>query len=201
MRFIEVVKKDYKAHSLKVGEPSFKFVFYRALIEPKFRVILRMRLANRFSKGNFWLRAISRFLYNINLKRGVDIHPLATIGPGLRMAHPLAIVIGKDALLGSNVRVMQGVTIGGNAGKTSKSNKSETMPFVDDYCLVGGGCCVLGPITIGKGAVLGANSVVIKDVKPWSINVGLPSKEIGKISSITFEKFHYLTMVSSKELK
>jgi serine O-acetyltransferase len=100
---------------------------------------------------------------------GVEIHPAARIGEGLFIDHGMGVVIGETAEIGENVTLYQGVTLGGTGFATGKRH-----PTVQDNVTVGSGAKLLGPIVIGHGAKVGANSVVITDVPPMSTVVGNP---------------------------
>ena len=104
---------------------------------------------------------------------GIEIHPAATIGDGLFIDHGTGVVIGETAEIGSNVTLYQGVTLGGTGFATGKRH-----PTVQDNVTIGSGAKLLGPITIGHGAKIGANSVVITDVPPNSTVVGNPGHPV-----------------------
>src|SRR4029450_1355612 len=100
---------------------------------------------------------------------GIEIHPAAQIGEGLFIDHGMGVVIGETAETGANVTLYQGVTLGGTGFATGKRH-----PTVQDNVTIGSGAKLLGPITIGHGAKIGANAVVIHDVPPHSTGVGNP---------------------------
>jgi serine O-acetyltransferase len=104
---------------------------------------------------------------------GVEIHPAAKIGEGLFIDHGAGVVIGETAEIGENVTLYQGVTLGGTGFATGKRH-----PTVEDNVTVGSGAKLLGPITVGHGAKIGANSVVIHDVPPNSTVVGNPGHPV-----------------------
>jgi serine O-acetyltransferase len=104
---------------------------------------------------------------------GIEIHPAATIGDGFFVDHGAGVVIGETAEIGENVTLYQGVTLGGTGFATGKRH-----PTVEDNVTVGSGAKLLGPITIGHGAKIGANSVVIHDVPPNSTVVGNPGHPV-----------------------
>jgi serine O-acetyltransferase len=104
---------------------------------------------------------------------GIEIHPSASIGEGLFIDHGAGVVIGETAEIGHNVTLYQGVTLGGTGFATGKRH-----PTVQDNVTIGSGAKLLGPITIGHGAKIGANSVVITDVPPNSTVVGNPGHPV-----------------------
>ncbi len=115
------------------------------------------------------------FQSHIALTFGVDIHPAAQIGKGIMLDHATGIVIGETAVVGDNVSIMQSVTLGGT-GKQS----GDRHPKVCSGVLISAGAKILGNITIGQGAKIGAGSVVLKCVKPHTTVVGVPAKQVGK---------------------
>ncbi len=104
---------------------------------------------------------------------GIEIHPAAQIGRGFFIDHGMGVVVGETAEIGDDVTLYQGVTLGGTGFATGKRH-----PTVQDNVTVGSGAKLLGPITIGHGAKIGANSVVIHDVPPNSTVVGNPGHPV-----------------------
>jgi serine O-acetyltransferase len=104
---------------------------------------------------------------------GIEIHPAAEIGPGLFIDHGMGVVIGETAKLGEDVTIYQGVTLGGTGFATGKRH-----PTVEDRVTIGSGAKLLGPIIVGHGAKIGANTVVIHDVPPNSTVVGIPGHPV-----------------------
>jgi len=104
---------------------------------------------------------------------GIEIHPAAEIGDGLFIDHGMGVVIGETARIGNDVTLYQGVTLGGTGFATGKRH-----PTVEDNVTIGSGAKLLGPITVGHGSKIGANSVVIHDVPPNSTVVGNPGHPV-----------------------
>lgn len=104
---------------------------------------------------------------------GIEIHPGATIGSGLFIDHGMGVVIGETTEIGENVTLYQGVTLGGTSLKREKRH-----PTVGNNVVVGTGAAILGAITIGDGSRVGGSSVVVNDVPPNSVVVGIPGKVI-----------------------
>jgi serine O-acetyltransferase len=104
---------------------------------------------------------------------GIEIHPAAKIGPGVFIDHGSGVVIGETAEIGSDVTIYQGVTLGGTGFVSGKRH-----PTVQDNVTIGSGAKLLGPITIGHGAKIGANSVIVRDVPPNSTVVGNPGHPV-----------------------
>jgi serine O-acetyltransferase len=102
---------------------------------------------------------------------GVEIHPGAQIGPCFFIDHGMGVVIGETAEIGTNVTLYHGVTLGGTSWKKGKRH-----PTLEDDVVVGTGAKILGPIRIGARTRVGANAVVVKDVPPDSVVVGIPGR-------------------------
>ena len=120
-----------------------------------------------WKKGRYY--AARRLMAKSYTKTGIDIHPAATIGEGLFIDHGSGVVIGETTIIGRDVTIYQGVTLGGTGKDTGKRH-----PTICDGVIVGAGAKVLGPITIGQGAKIGASSVVLRDVPPHTTVVGNP---------------------------
>ncbi|MGN6168534.1 MAG: serine O-acetyltransferase EpsC [Solirubrobacteraceae bacterium] len=104
---------------------------------------------------------------------GIEIHPAAKVGHGFFIDHGMGVVIGETAEIGDNVTLYQGVTLGGTGFQTGKRH-----PTVQDNVTIGSGAKLLGPITVGHGSKIGANTVVIHDVPPNSTVVGNPGHPV-----------------------
>lgn len=145
------------------------------------------RIAKAFLKMRIpflprWISQLGRFL------TGIEIHPGARIGEGLFIDHGMGIVIGETAIIGDNVTMYQGVTLGGT-GK----EKGKRHPTIGDNVVLGAGAKVLGNITIGDNAYIGSNAVVIKDVPNNSTIVGVPgriTKQDGKKIDVSLDHIH-----------
>ncbi|MFQ5520001.1 MAG: serine O-acetyltransferase, partial [Candidatus Methylomirabilia bacterium] len=123
----------------------------------------------------FWVRGwgvTARFLSHVGrFCTGIEIHPGASIGPGLFIDHGMGVVIGETAETGEDVTLYQGVTLGGTSLKREKRH-----PTLGDNVVVGAGAAILGAINIGSGTRVGGGSVVVSDVPPNSVVVGVPGK-------------------------
>lgn len=118
----------------------------------------------------------ARFLAEIMRKlTGVEIHPGAVLGSGVFIDHATGVVIGETAVVGDDVTIYQGVTLGGTSLDAVKRH-----PTIGDRVVIGSGAKVLGAITIGADSQIGANSVVVKPVPPGSVVVGVPGQIIGR---------------------
>jgi len=121
--------------------------------------------------GLVWLaRVISQ---QVRFWTGVEIHPGATIGPGFFIDHGMGVVIGETTIIGIDVTLYQGVTLGGTGKERGKRH-----PTIDDRVVVGVGATVLGDITIGRDSKVGAGAVVVADVPPNCTVVGVPGRVV-----------------------
>lgn len=103
----------------------------------------------------------------------IEIHPGATIGEKFFIDHGFGVVIGETAVIGNHVTMYHGVTLGGTSLSRGKRH-----PTIEDDVIIGAGAQVLGPITVGKGARIGSNAVVVKDVRAGATVVGIPAHEV-----------------------
>ncbi len=128
---------------------------------------------------NHWLwrhgrRGLARYLSQVTRwLTGIEIHPGATIGARFFIDHGMGVVIGETTVIGDDVTLYQGVTLGGTGKETGKRH-----PTLEDCVVVGVGSAVLGNITVGRGSKVGAGAVVIEDVPPNSTAVGIPGRVV-----------------------
>lgn len=137
-----------------------------------FKAICKYRIAHWFyiRKKYLLARIISQ---RARKKTGIEIHPAAKIGKGFFIDHGSGVVIGETAEIGNNVTIYQGVTLGGTGKDVGKRH-----PTIEDEVMISAGAKVLGPVKIGKGSKIGAGSVVLKDVPPFSTVVGVPGRVV-----------------------
>lgn len=137
---------------------------------PSFKVILSYRVAHKLylKKHYFWARWISQ---RAARKTGIEIHPGATIGKGLFIDHGSGVIIGETTIIGDNVTLYQGVTLGGTGKEQGKRH-----PTLRDNVMVSAGAKVIGSFTIGENSKIGAGSVVLEEVPPNCTVVGVPGR-------------------------
>jgi serine O-acetyltransferase len=142
------------------------------LVWPGVQALLVHRVAHALHERGlrFPARALARIA---RAATGIEIHPAAKIGRALFIDHGTGVVIGETAEIGDDVTLYQGVTLGGTGFATGKRH-----PTVQDNVTIGSGAKLLGPITIGHGAKIGANTVVIHEVPPNSTVVGNPGHPV-----------------------
>lgn len=139
---------------------------------PSFKVMLHYRVAHRlYEKGHFfWARWISQRAVR---KTGIEIHPGAKIGKGLFIDHGNGVIIGETTIIGDNVTLYQGVTLGGTGKEHGKRH-----PTIGNNVMISAGAKVLGSFTIGDNSKIGAGSVVLSEVPPCSTVVGVPGRVV-----------------------
>ena len=139
---------------------------------PSFKVMMHYRVAHRlYEKGHyFWARWVSQRAVR---KTGIEIHPGAKIGKGLFIDHGNGVIIGETAIIGDNVTLYQGVTLGGTGKEHGKRH-----PTIGNTVMISAGAKVLGSFTIGDNSKIGAGSVVLREVPPCSTVVGVPGRVV-----------------------
>lgn len=167
MGIIRYIKEEIDV--IKERDPAIR-TSAEVILYPSFKVILSYRVAHKlFKKGHFFLaRWISQRAVR---KTGIEIHPGATIGKGLFIDHGSGVIIGETAVIGDNVTLYQGVTLGGTGKETGKRH-----PTLCDNVMVSAGAKILGSFTIGENSKIGAGSVVLEEVPPNCTVVGVPGR-------------------------
>ena len=171
MGIISYVKEEIAV--IRERDPAIKSNM-EVFLYPTFHAILKYRLAHKLyqRKHYFWARWISQ---RTARKTGIEIHPGATIGKGLFIDHGTGVVIGETAILGDNVTLYQGVTLGGTGKEHGKRH-----PTLEDNVMVSAGAKILGSFTIGENSKVGAGSVVLQPVPPNGTVVGVPGRIVKK---------------------
>ena len=158
--------------SIMVRDPAAHSRLEVILCYPGLHALLFYRIAH-WAWGRQW-RVFARFLSHIaKWLTGIEIHPGAEIGDRLFIDHGTGVVIGETAVVGNDVTLYQGVTLGGTS-----LHKGKRHPTLEDGVIVGSGAQVLGPLTVGSAARIGANAVVLSDVPHGMTMVGIPAKAI-----------------------
>ena len=161
-------------------DPAAKSKLSVILTYPGAKAVFMHRIANFFAIAKFDLvaRIISQFS---RFMTGIEIHPKAKIGKNLFIDHGMGVVIGETSDIGDNVTIYHMATLGGISPSINSDKQREIKrhPTLQDNVVVGSGAQVLGPITVGKNAKIGANAVVTKDVPENGVMVGIPAKNVG----------------------
>ncbi len=167
MGLLQEIREEYEV--IRKRDPAIHSI-REVFLYPSFQVMRSYRKAHRaYLKGHFFrARWISQ---RATRKTNIEIHPGATIGKGFFIDHGTGVIIGETSIIGDNVTLYQGVTLGGTGKETGKRH-----PTLEDNVMVSAGAKVLGSITIGKNSKIGAGSVVIRDVPPNCTVVGVPGR-------------------------
>ena len=175
-----IIKRDPAARdklSIILTYPGVKAVFFHHLAHKiwNFKFYLIARIISQFS----------RFL------TGIEIHPGAKIGKNLFIDHGMGVVIGESSEIGNDVTLYHGVTLGGISPSENSDNQrnSKRHPTLLDNVIVGSSAQILGPITVGECARIGANTVVLKDVPANATMVGNPAKNISTNRDTSFKPY------------
>lgn len=154
-------------------DPAARSALEVALCYPGVHAIWGHRVSHfLWERGH---RLPARFLSEIvHSVTGIDIHPGATLGPGLFIDHGTGVVIGETATVGQDVMMYHGVTL----GATSRDADGKRHPTIGDRVVIGAGAKVLGPITVGSDTSVGANAVVVKPVPAGQVVVGVPGRGV-----------------------
>ena len=146
---------------------------------PGFQALLFHRLAHGLWRGGW--RLLGRLVSQLGRwATGIEIHPAVVIGRRFFVDHGMGVVVGETSEIGDGVTLYQGVTLGGVAPSVDSHNQRNTKrhPTLEDGVIVGSGAQVLGPITVGRNARIGANAVVTKDVPSGVTVVGIPARAV-----------------------
>ena len=161
-------------------DPAAKSKISLILTYPGVKAIFFHRIANFFNVAKFDLiaRIISQFSRFLT---GIEIHPGAKIGNNLFIDHGMGVVIGETSEIGDNVTIYHMATLGGIAPSINSNDQRNIKrhPTIEDDVVIGSGAQVLGPITVGRCAKIGANAVITKDVPEKAVMVGIPAKNVG----------------------
>ena len=178
------LREDVK--NIKEKDPSVTSTKEIIFLYPGRKALRRHRRAKWFynRKMFFWARFISQ---RASKKFGIEIHPGATIGKRVFIDHGVGVVIGATAIVGDDVIIYQGVTLGGTGKDTGKRH-----PTVGNNVMIGAGAKILGPIKIGDNARIAAGAVVLADVPPNATAVGVPAR----IVRLDGEKIHLLDQMN-----
>lgn len=167
---LQTIREDINV--VLTSDPAATNRLHVLLFWPGLHAIWAYRLAHRLWRKNWKLPAYI-IAYGSRALTGIEIHPGARIGRRFFIDHGMGVVIGETAEIGNDVMLYHGVTLGGVSSVRGKRH-----PTVEDDVVIGAGAKVLGAIRIGQGSRIGANAVVIKDVEPERVVVGIPGRAI-----------------------
>lgn len=169
MGFFREIKEEYEV--IRERDPSIKSMM-EVLLYPTFQVMHSYRRAHRhYLKGHYFLaRLISQ---RAARKTGIEIHPGATIGKGFFIDHGSGVIIGETSIIGDNVTLYQGVTLGGTGKECGKRH-----PTLGNNVMVSAGAKIIGSFKVGDNSKIGAGSVVIDEVPENCTVVGVPGRVV-----------------------
>lgn len=172
MKFVELINE--LRDDLSKGRLNLIFFIGYFFTNPSFRVILNYRLGRYFRSKKGWLAnlIVRRFRYIMVTKRGCDISYNAFIGRGLKLPHPIGIVIGDGVRIGDNVTLYQQVTLGSHG----KSSLEKQYPIIKSGARIYAGAIIIGGVEIGENAKIAANSFVNINVPKGKTAIGMPCK-------------------------
>lgn len=167
MGFIKRIKNEIAI--VKERDPAIHNAM-EVLLYPSFKVMLHYRLAHKLYNRRMYF--LARYVSQRAARRtGIEIHPGATIGEGLFIDHGNGVIIGETTIIGNNVTLYQGVTLGGTGKEQGKRH-----PTICDNVMISAGAKVLGSFTVGENSKIGAGSVVLEEVPPNCTVVGVPGR-------------------------
>lgn len=161
-------------HSVLSRDPAARNGLQVILFYPGLHAVWAHRVAHSFWNAG-WKLPAHAIAYIARAITGIEIHPAAKIGPRLFIDHGMGVVIGETAEIGPDVTLYHGVTLGGVS-----LEKGKRHPTLEEGVVVGAGAKVLGAITIGANTRIGANAVVVKDIGPDRVVVGIPGKPVAR---------------------
>lgn len=169
MGFISYIREEIKL--IKERDPAIHSNM-EVFLYPSFKVMLYYRTAHKlYEKGHFFL---ARWISQKGARKtGIEIHPGAQIGKGFFIDHGNGVIIGETAVIGDNVTLYQGVTLGGTGKEHGKRH-----PTIGNNVMISTGAKILGSFTIGDNSKIGAGSVVLNEVPPDSTVVGVPGRVV-----------------------
>ena len=195
---IEFIKEQMEV--IRDRDPAMKSK-WEVFLYPSFKALWYYRKSHRLYLKGDYVRA-RRLSQKAAHRTGIEIHPGAQIGKGFFIDHGFGVVIGETSIIGDNVTMYQGVTLGGTGKETGKRH-----PTIGNNVMISTGAKVLGSITVGDNSKIGAGSVVIHDVPPNSTVVGIPGRVVRRdnerVPSVDLDQIHLPDIVQNEidELK
>ena len=177
------IKQDIAC--VKERDPAARSTLEILLLYPGLKAIRTHRLAHRLYNHRHYFAA--RWLsQRCTKKTGIEIHPAAKIGKRFFIDHGTGVVIGETTIIGDNVTIYQGVTLGGTGHECGKRH-----PTIGNNVLIGSGAKVLGPVTVGDNSNIAAGAVVLNEIPPNCTAVGVPARVV----KLNGERIDYLDQI------
>lgn len=169
MGFIKSIREEIRI--IRERDPAIHSSM-EVFLYPSFKVMIHYRLAHKLYMGGHYF--LARWVSQRGVRRtGIEIHPGARIGKGLFIDHGNGVIIGETTIIGDNVTLYQGVTLGGTGKEHGKRH-----PTIGNNVMISAGAKVLGSFSIGDNSKIGAGSVVLSEVPPNSTVVGVPGRVV-----------------------
>lgn len=169
MGFMKRVREEIRV--IRERDPAIHSAM-EVFLYPSFKVMLHYRIAHKLYLGGHYF--LARWISQRGVRKtGIEIHPGAQIGDGFFIDHGNGVIIGETTIIGNNVTLYQGVTLGGTGKEHGKRH-----PTIKDNVMISAGAKVLGSFTIGENSKIGAGSVVLEEVPPNSTVVGVPGRVV-----------------------
>lgn len=169
MGFMKRIREEIRV--IRERDPAIHSAM-EVFLYPSFKVMLHYRIAHKLYLGGHYF--LARWISQRGVRKtGIEIHPGAQIGDGFFIDHGNGVIIGETAIIGNNVTLYQGVTLGGTGKEHGKRH-----PTIRDNVMISAGAKVLGSFTIGENSKIGAGSVVLEEVPPNSTVVGVPGRVV-----------------------
>jgi serine O-acetyltransferase len=181
--FLRVVRSDIEATT----HPSFRQFgaarfWLRAaaklLLSPNVRTVLNYRVAHQFARRGHLVTAMILRARGVRAS-GAELNPQARIGPGLYLVHSIGVAIGAYVEIGSNCKIHLGVVI----GPQPAGQGAPKYTIIGDDVFIGTHAVIMGGVTVGDGAVIGANALVVADVEPHTVVSASPARPIGRVEN------------------
>ncbi len=158
--------------AIRGRDPAARSAIEIYLLYPGYKAIRMHRRANWCFRHN--MKFLARYISQRAVKKtGIEIHPGATLGRRVFIDHGTGVVIGETAVVGDDVTIYQGVTLGGTGKDTGKRH-----PTIGNGVMIGAGAKVLGPFTVGEHCRIAAGAVVLHELPPYSTAVGVPARVV-----------------------
>ena len=159
-------------NNIKTHDPAARSAIEIFFLYPGFLAVRMHRRANWYQRHKLYF--LARLVSQRAVKKtGIEIHPAATLGRRVFIDHGTGVVIGETAVVGDDVTIYQGVTLGGTGKHTGKRH-----PTIGNGVMIGAGAKVLGPFTVGDGSRIAAGAVVLHEIPPYSTAVGVPARVV-----------------------
>ncbi len=186
MGFVSNIKEEIRV--IRERDPAIHSSL-EVFLYPSFKVMLHYRMAHKLYKSGHYF--LARWVSQRGVRKtGIEIHPGAQIGKGFFIDHGNGVIIGETAIIGNNVTLYQGVTLGGTGKEHGKRH-----PTIEDNVMISAGAKVLGSFTIGANSKIGAGSVVLEEVPPNSTVVGVPGRVVKRNNkSLTYEEMNQVDL-------